>query len=455
MKIFLYSIVACAALIFTFSCNKTSLVGSDLFIPDSVELLYEDGFDISAKTIRGDSVVTFDGESSFSTLMVGKIVDPIFGTTTAEAYTDLSLISTTNIDFKYTDNGEVKQAILDSVVLILGYQPISFYGDSTLAHTVEVRILDEDIFDVDSLFSTYQPEGEGRLIGTKTFVPNFSDSIRITEPGDETPTAYGNQLRMTLDKEWVQEMFDDTSLINTRENFNNYAPGLKITSSSSGSSTWGIAYGNSVNATVNAVKIYYTKDTIQSTYNIIVNGDGHIYYKNDYENSEIAAFFNDEEKGDSLLFMQGTTGAEIELDFPFLQNSEYNDYLVNQAELEFFVLEDATFGIHNAVESITMSKYDENGDLVILEDAFLEFGTDLLQEFKFDGTLASKEVDGMRVKKYSAFISIYTMERLASNSPYNRIKILPRNKSIIANRSIIYGPGHSKYPMKFKLNYSK
>lgn len=455
MKILLYCFVVSSFLLFTFSCNKTSLVGSDLFIPDSIELFFKDDFDISAKTIRGDSIVTFDGVNSFSTLMIGELLDPVFGTTTAEAYTDLSLLSTSNIDFKYTQDGVEKQAILDSVVLILGYQPISFYGDTTLAHDIEVRLLEEDIFDVDSLFSNYQPQGEGRLIGSKRLVPSFSDSIFITEPGDSMPTAYGGQLRMALDREWVQEMFDDTSLISTRANFNDYAPALKISSSSAGSSTWGIAYSNSANASVNAVKIYYTKDTVQRTLSIIVNGDGHNYYENNYEGAEIEPFLDDEGKGDSILFLQGIAGPEIELDLAFLQNSEYNDFLVNQAELEFFVLEDATFDIHQAIESITMLRYDENGDLVVLEDAFLDFSTDLLQEFSFDGTLGSREIDGLRVKKYSAFISIYTMDRLAANSPYNRVKIVPRNKSILPNRSIIYGPGHSKYPMKFKLNYSK
>jgi hypothetical protein len=455
MKVLLYSIVASATLIFTFSCNETSLVGSDLFVPDSIELFFENDFDVQAKTVRGDSILTYDGVNSFSTLLVGEIQDPVFGTTTAEAYAALNILETTVVDFQYSVDGEEKQATLDSVVLVLGYQPSSFYGDSTLAHDIEIRVLDEDIFGTDSLFTSFKPEGEGRLIGSKTLVPNFTDSISISEPGDSLPTKYGNQLRMTLDKEWIQEIFDDTSLINSNADFQAYAPGLRISSTSGGSSTWGFAYGNSLNASSNIIKIYYTKDSIPATYNIIVNGNGHNYFNHDYVNSEVESFLNDEAKGDSLLFMQGLSGTEIELDLPFLEDSEYSDFLINQAELEFFVLEDETFDIHGAVEAITMSKFDESGNLIVIEDAFLDFSTDILQDFTFDGTLGSREVDGLRVKKYSAFITIYTMERLSENSPFNRIRILPRNKSILPNRSIIYGPGHSTYPMKFKLNYSK
>ena len=57
MRILFNSIVVIAAICFTYSCSKTTLVGSDLFVPDSIELFYKDDFEITAKTVRGDSVL--------------------------------------------------------------------------------------------------------------------------------------------------------------------------------------------------------------------------------------------------------------------------------------------------------------------------------------------------------------------------------------------------------------
>lgn len=453
MKVLLYSLVVSATLVFTFACNKATLVGSDLFVPDSINLFFKDDFDISAVTKRVDSVVTFDGASSISSLIVGELDDPVFGKVKADAYVELNRSTTVIPDFQYVVDGASLRARIDSVVLILAYNSEGFYGDTTLRHDVEISVLDEPLFNVeDTLYSTYRPSAS-TVIGSKSFVPSASDSLFVVEPGDTSATGYASQVRIQLDNSWAEAMVADTTLISSNDNLLAYAPGLKISSTSGGSSTFGLDFALTVEAPNDRIRIYYRMDTVLATYDIIVNGGRHNYYGHDYQGSEVEAFIDSEEMGDSLLFLQGIAGTEIEVDLPVLGSGEFEDFVVNQAQLEFFVLEDPTFDIHQAIESITMERYGEDGELVILEDAFIASG--ILPESAFDGTLSSALVDGMTLNKYTALMTIHTVERFGENDPSTRIRILPQNKSIVPNRSIIYGPGHSKYPMKFKLNYSK
>jgi len=453
MKVLFYSIVVSATLVFAFSCNKASLVGSDLFVPDSIDLFFEDDFEITAATERVDSVITYNGLTSLTTLIVGELDDPVFGKTKAEAYVDLNRSNNITPDFLFMKEGTTFKADLDSVVLILAYQPNAFYGDTSLVHDVEISIIEESPFDGDTLYSSFRPSGTETVIGSASFVPRFSDSIFVTEPGDTSATAFQGQVRIPLENSWAQAMFDDTTLISSNTNLQTYAPGLKISSTSDGSSTWAIDFSTTVEEPGDRIRIYYTKDTVQAFYDIIVNGDRHNYYEHDYTGSELESFIGNAEKGDSLLFLQGMAGTEVEIDLPVVASNQFEDFLVNQAELEFFVLEDPTFNIHGAIESILLQRYTDDGDIVILEDAFV--ASELLQESTFDGELSTKVIDGMTLKRYSALVTIYTIERFEESNPQTKVRILPRNKSILPNRSIIYGPGHSKYPMKFKLNYSK
>ncbi|GLR16570.1 DUF4270 family protein [Portibacter lacus] len=448
MKVLLYSLAAMLALVFTFSCNKTSLVGSELFVPGSINLLYEDDFEITGKTIMGDSIITYDGTSSISTLTIGELNDPVFGKTIGEGYVSLNRASTAPI-FQYDDGQKVT---LDSAVLILSYKHDGFYGDTLTRQEISVNVLEEDIFGADTMYSSFRPSA-GSLIGSKSIVPNFNDSLFITEPGDTSVSAYAQQLRITLDDSWAQAMIDDTTLVSSFDNFNAYAPGLKISSTPETSATFGLDFSTNQENPYNYITIYYTKDTLQLTYTIIVGNARHSYFEKDYSGSVVAPFFNDEEKGKELLYLQGLTGAEVEIDIPVLASNDFDEYLVNKAELEFYVLEDDISSDYSPAEAIYLERYNDDGETVVISDVIAASETGVVNIF--NGLLQNTTVDGMTIKKYSAIMSIHTISMFNDDDPDSKLRIVTRNNSIVPNRSIIYGPGHPTYPMKFKLNYSK
>ena len=237
MRILFNSIVVVAAICFTYSCSKTTLVGSDLFVPDSIDLFYKDDFEITAKTVRGDSMVTSEPGSFLNSLILGKSVDPIFGTTVAEAYIDTHLEFNLAPNFQYEDeNGVMKTAILDSVVLVLAYSPAQFYADSTVYHNLTVNALNEEIPSQDTLYSTYTPGFVETPLVEKRFLPNYTDSIRIVEPGDTVATVYVEQLRVQLELPFFEELMADTLLTENDANFIEYLPGIRIQSTPEGNS---------------------------------------------------------------------------------------------------------------------------------------------------------------------------------------------------------------------------
>ena len=199
--------------------------------------------------------------------------------------------------------------------------------------------------------------------------------------------------------------------------------------------------------------MYYTKEEVQSTYNIILDGQRSSYYNHDYSGSEIEAFFNDEEKGDSLLFLQGMAGSDVEINIPAFADTEFANFIINKSELEFYVYEDENSALYEPLESILLQRYNEEGNLVATNDVFL--AQQDLQDESFGGQLTEGSINGMTLKKYTAATTVHTLSMFDGSNPDTRIRISARNKRGRANRSIIFGPGHSQYPMKFKLTYSK
>ena len=90
---------------------------------------------------------------------------------------------------------------------------------------------------------------------------------------------------------------------------------------------------------------------------------------------------------------------------------------------------------------------------MLIEYALVSFNVN--QPLYFKGSLEEEEVNGMILNKYTAIISLHAIQELESSNPNTRLRLSARNKTVIPNRSIIFGPGHSQFPMKLKANFSK
>lgn len=136
----------------------------------------------------------FDTTAYNDNLALGQIFDPVFGSTKADLYFNLSSAKYGSSPFINKTN-----VIIDSVVLSLAYTGV--YGDSTSAINVAVSEIAQDNDFNDTTFYRFENSGfttTGPVLGSKLFSPsNFKDSVTIARKGDTTKVA--NVLRIHLD----------------------------------------------------------------------------------------------------------------------------------------------------------------------------------------------------------------------------------------------------------------
>ena len=89
----------CLSLLVLFSCNDPSLIGSDLLDEDLLDLQFTDAFDISARTVEGDSLLAYQNTARVDIYHLGAINEPVFGNYKSTIYTEFERAVTTTPNF--------------------------------------------------------------------------------------------------------------------------------------------------------------------------------------------------------------------------------------------------------------------------------------------------------------------------------------------------------------------
>jgi hypothetical protein len=201
-----------AIAIFSFlnwNCTKldTTKIGSDLLpAVDNVNT-----FDtiLTINTTQGvflDSTIIAKTED----YALGSITnDPLFGTTTANAFMQLKPPFLPYYWGNSKDTVTGTGVGLDSIVLCLKYK--GFWGDSTLPIQLQAKEVNEPYFR-DSVYlqnpTVYQPV-TGATIGTASVdVRRLGEYIKFTNKRD----SVNYQIRIKLDQTWAQQLFDRDSI---------------------------------------------------------------------------------------------------------------------------------------------------------------------------------------------------------------------------------------------------
>jgi len=155
-----------AAILIT-SCKEDPYqVGLDL-LPAS-DTLYVDQFD-TVSIIAYSEIQDSIRSDEMSSLLLGSIMDPVFGLTTASFYTQL-LLSSEGIDFGLN-------AQLDSLVLVLYYGLV--YGDTNTLQQLRVFELSEDLHLDSSYYSNQAAATYGIELADLYYKPHPKDSMII------------------------------------------------------------------------------------------------------------------------------------------------------------------------------------------------------------------------------------------------------------------------------------
>ncbi len=431
------------------SCNDPSALGSELLEEDQVDIFHTDTISIIASTVQEDSILTFDPNPSvnFNSFQFGDFNDPIFGNVVAGFYGQI--IPGFNPP-NYTD------AVLDSIILTLQYDSSGIYGKVTdesfglgIYRIMDVINLEEQYFSNQTLIV----DEAMPLAEISSFTPMFavSDSIKglidyTFNPDGDTITIAPSlriPLPLSLGDEFINyDSVDYSSNTNFLELFNGIhvrplvqTPGM-LSFDISALSTAGIT-------------VYYSRDTVNVQYEYDFSSRFVQFnnFKHDRTGTIVEDFINTPERGDSLLFIQAMAGPNVKIEFPEIE--AFQNVIINKAELIFTVAihPDDDQENYPPIESLIAADINDNDEFVFLSDIVLGGNS-------FGGRVETVEEQGEIIQQYSMNISGYfqdIIDEVQDNTIY--LRAFPKQER--SDRVIIYGPGHSKYPMKLQLTYTK
>jgi len=342
-----------------FSCKKDPYeLGIDLLPPsDTLNVLVTDTCTVVAYSVRQDSVRT-DESSNF---LIGSMVDPVFGKSTAGFYTQ------TRLGSEIPDFGE--NAVLDSLVLILYYN--GYYGDTTTLQNIKVYEISEDLILDSSYWSNQRVATYSPILANQSFYPHPTDSVTVS---GERMVAH---LRINLNKftNYLGEklLYAPSDVLANNSSFVSFFKGLYVETHpvnangalvnfSGGSSTscLEIYYHNSENDSLN-YQFVIDESAARFTY---IDHNGYLNANSDLKREMLN---HDTTLGAEKLFLQGLGGVKLRVRFPYMKNfADGHVIAIDDALLMFSDMEtDTTLA---PPPELSMFRQDSIGRISFLDD---------------------------------------------------------------------------------------
>ena len=431
------------------SCNESSVVGLD--VQPSNDLLnvgFEDTTSINTRTVKGDSLITDETLISSGNVLIGKYIDPVFGTSIASIYTQLRL--PTNI--VATSFGTAP--VCDSIIISLIYEGTAYGKKDKKLQKLNVYQLSESM----STASTYYSNSTLSKFSTDlTAADGYVFQPRTGSSTSDSVTVLGvklkPQLRVPLDNAFGQLLLNNqgTGNIATNTDFQNFFKGVYITTENTSTLP---GEGNILHFKFGESKVtlYYhnsTTDSLKYDFNL-----GSVARFNHFEHDYAGAssdltnqFSTPSQTQNNTVYVQSMAGAKTKIEFPHLMNWLKNGMIgVNKAELVISV--DTTVSTYMidtfaAPAALILFGINDDGTTYAIPDAF-EGAT------YFGGTLNSGAV------QYRFNIARYIQQVLDGDRNNNGLYILASNGAVYGNRAVISGgQSTSARPMKLNITYTK
>ncbi len=431
-----------ALCLLAWQCTKPTPFGSEFF-DGEVANFDGDSLDVICTIERPDSVQSVDRTSSFDYFLCGQLNDPEFGVTTSEIYSLIRVLDTANITaFQF-----------DSVYLLLPYAAAGFYGDTLQEQTIQIFQLNEAM-DFNKTYYVYDTLPVAREIGR---LENFKPRPRtigktLSSLGDTLKLAY---LKVPLDPAFGQELMaiaQSTKIVPNE--FNKVFKGLKIKATTPGSGT-GAIMAFDLNASICAIRLHYTKDTLQKSTDYRLNWNNtdqqmskfmHIEHNYQGTPAETALAQTNPEQ----LFIQGMSGLRMKVEFP--ADPKLTDIIINKAELQCY---GPNPSLLTPIPQLATFYEDSNNDVFFTSDVSYSIG--LNSNFALFGGTPRKVSNDL--VKYQFTMTDYfqsVVKNLSSGDPLKRTIYVDINSQLLTpSRSIIYGPTHPTYPLKMRLKFTK
>jgi Domain of unknown function (DUF4270) len=462
----------------TASCNKTSLLGSELFENDKLNLTFTDTLSINALNDAPAPVLMhIKNIVGYDNLSIGNMPDAYFGTLQSTIYAQFGLQNITAPIFPSLDSAKI-----DSIRFIMPYYASGTYGDTMATQKFSVYRLTDEL-KADTIYSNKTFANNATPLGSLTFKPTpnttvrrivdtlkgatkidtFTDIPHISIPldinfGKDIMRLGSAQLKDTAFQTWLKGIVIKAETpANCMLSFN--------MSPTAGTVPTGQA------SRVAGIYVYYRnndKDTARQVYTFYTSGQPrYANYKNDYQNGKIKDFVNNPKKADSLVFLQSLGGSVARLEFPFLKN--LGNIVINKAELEFTINDDADTKVLTPVEQLvllTSAAQIPNGNIANLSGTLSLIPTNAraIDDVKQAGYSVTSfvtipdfggfPVTENGVRKYKMNIT-QQLQKILTGSEGTQLYLAPHFQYTKAGRVVLYGPKHSKYRAKVNLIFTK
>jgi Domain of unknown function (DUF4270) len=455
------------------SCNKTSLIGAELFENDKLNLKFTDSLKISALNEAPTRVVMMvKGVLPYDNLSVGNVPDAFFGSTESSIYANFGTRNNQGLPTFLS----VPTAIVDSVRLIMPYTPVAIYGDTmTPQKLVVYRLTDELVGD--TIYSDQTFRTEATPLGSLTFTPKPSTPIQSITSSLPTATVaksdtavYVAHVSIPLDINLGKKIlaldtmpYRDTTT--TGSGFNAWLKGIVIKAETPANCMLNFNMGTStgtlpagVLARQAGIYVYFRNSATDTARRLFVfstgNQNRYANYKDGFQNGKIKNFIGSAAKADTTLCLKSLGGSVTRLEFSDLKT--LGNVVINKAELAFTIQEDGENKVFTPIDKLYLlygTANIPNGNLTRLSpssSALSLIGTNESVIPNSDGVIVTE--NGVRVYKMDV---TEHLQRMLSGAGGTQLYLAPGLQYIKAGRVILYGPKHPKYRAKLNVFYTK
>lgn len=449
MKRYIFSaiFVAILALLLAASCKKDpTKIGLNIQpSSEQMELGNDTLVFFASYTVEqiADSIAT----DNLDYLILGSMVDPVFGTSQAAFNTQLQL---ENFGHSF---GE--EPVVDSIVLQLAYS--GRWGDSTTMLTASVYQLTDSLrtatSDEENLYFANSTIGyKEEPIGVKTFLEKPYDSVTVVSARDTV--KYAPYLSIKLNNEFGEYLLENVdSLTASNADFWKVLPGIRVavdpvTTMRSGDVTGKMIYFSPASVLSKMVLYYHHKDETDTvrTYNFPIQSKSIRFNNFETDHSMAQADLWQQlyspnpspSLGNERLYLQPLVGTRIKMNFEGLDKlREIDNMILNEVKL---VVNVADYDEKLPPPPLLyISRVNEKGKSVPIVDN---------EPFNSPANYFKGTFDAAN-KRYLMRITRYIQQRLLDEEMDNDELFLEINSSgSVVNRTVFYGNNPSDAPDK-------
>ena len=427
------------------SCTKATLVGNDLLDDEIKTVGYTDTFRLLTTVRTEDSILTHSSSSGSQIIdhTFGVMNDPYFGEANVAIISEMFLngIGSEFLDFE-----------VDSVVMTLALDSAGRYADLEapirVSATKNFTTLDvtEDYYSNQRFTKNFVPMGE-----TEPFIPNYEDNVIIQGPEDTV--SLPPHIRIPMSQDFINDLTSQSrATFEFSDSFAAWFQGVHIEVSEGTNTMVGVELNNELSG----MTIYYSNadSGFYDTYTFVFTGlfNSHVQvatFDHDYSSALAGDYIDNQEASDTLIFVQSLSGLNTEFEIRNLDI--FNDVLINQAVLEFYVadLGEEDDLLYPRVNRIQTRTRNDDGELVNSIDIRLAFNIANID--LFGGTVS---MDSNGRLKYSMNITAGVQD-IVQGRAENKIFVSSYLKQNNPRRLVLYGPGHPEFPAKLSLTFTR